>query len=116
MIRSAAVLVLAVAFAAPTAAGDAAWIFAGNGLNAGTTLWGRAQGARELNPLLQDRGALVAWELGMAAGTTLACRELRRRDHPRAAKWFSRVGFALNVVVAAHNVRQGVLARQRRGQ
>lgn len=116
MNRATAVLVLAVAFAAPAAAGDAAWIFAGNGLNAGTTLWGRAQGARELNPLLQGRGALVAWELGAAGGATLVCHELRRREHPRAAKWISRGALVLNVVISAHNVRQGVLARQRRGQ
>lgn len=116
MIRSAAVLVFVVALAAPAAAGDGAWIFAGNGLHAGGKLWALDQGARELNPLLRNRGAVVAWELGAAGGATLVCRELRRRDHPRAAKWISRGAFVLNVVVSAHNIRQGVLARQRRGR
>lgn len=116
MNRSAAVLVLALALAAPAAAGDAAWIFAGNGLNAGTTLWARAQGGRELNPVLQDRGALVAWELGAAGGATLVCRKLRRDGHPRAAKWISRGAFVLNVAISAYSVREGALARQRRGQ
>ena len=118
------VATLVVGAAAPAAAGDrivvadeavaewendAAWIVAGQALDAGTTVWALERNAslREGNPFLADRSSMLLVKSAYTLGAVVACRELRKRGHPGKARWLSRAVFAFGVVLAANAIVRG---------
>lgn len=113
MHKAIAAAVAVLALAAPAGAGDCALVGAGQALDAGSTLWAREQGAHEAHPLFQNRGVMLAAKAATAGVGCLGARELRKRGHDKWATWLSRGMFALGAVLAVHNVRQGVLERER---
>jgi hypothetical protein len=86
--------------------GDAAWILAGRALDVGSTEWVLAHdpGLAEGNPLMRNRGVRIGANALYVVGGALACRELRKRGHPRAASWFARLVFAVSAGLALNAV------------
>jgi hypothetical protein len=64
-------------------------------------------GTREANPLIANRGVRIPAKLAVAATTSLACYELRKRGRNGTARALAIASFVVGAAAAIHNARVG---------
>lgn len=62
-------------------------------------------GTREANPIVASRSLRVPLKLGVAAGTALACRQLRLRGKHTQARLLALASFAVGAAAVVHNTQ-----------
>jgi hypothetical protein len=92
---------------------DAAWISLAASADLASTRYAldTCGTCREANPLAQGAGRQVAVKAAGTAVALLACHELRKHGHPKAAKLFRWSVVILWGGVAAHNLHTARRAR-----